>query len=73
MDLQTIKEHLTWPLKATQYLLGVDGFMNYAIKNLTSDGKLRCPCVKCVNTKLLSPDDVNYHLLHFGMMRNYSN
>ncbi|KAL2897154.1 hypothetical protein RDABS01_038937, partial [Bienertia sinuspersici] len=48
--------------------------MVYATRNIiSSDGKLRCPCIKCVNNKLLSPDDVNYHLLHFGMMRNYNN
>ncbi|XP_010679716.2 uncharacterized protein LOC104895019 [Beta vulgaris subsp. vulgaris] len=72
MDLRPIKENLTWPMKAAQYRLGVEGFMSYAIKTLTCDGKLRCPCMKCVNHKLLSPDDVNLHLLHFGMMHNYT-
>lgn len=28
--------------------------------------------MRCVNNKLLKPDDVNYHLLHYGIMRNYS-
>ncbi|KAL2895062.1 Rho1 guanine nucleotide exchange factor TUS1, partial [Bienertia sinuspersici] len=44
--------------------------MVYATRSFTSsDDKLRCPCSKCVNNKLLSPDDVNYHLLHFGIMQ----
>ncbi|KAL2921653.1 Transcription factor E [Bienertia sinuspersici] len=46
MDLNTIKENLTFPIKTPQY--------------------------RCVNTKLLNPDDVNYHLLQYGIMRNYS-
>ncbi|KAL2926436.1 Chaperone protein DnaK, partial [Bienertia sinuspersici] len=46
--------------------------MSYANSSLTHDGRLRCPCVKCINNKLLNPDDVNYHLLQYGIMRNYS-
>ncbi|KAL2937234.1 Uracil-DNA glycosylase, partial [Bienertia sinuspersici] len=72
MDLKTIKENLTFPIKAPQYRVGVDSFMSYANSSLTHDGRLRCPCVKCVNNKLLNPDDVNYHLLQYGIMRNYS-
>ncbi|KAL2893728.1 FACT complex subunit POB3 [Bienertia sinuspersici] len=74
MDLRATKEKLVLPIKSAEYRVGVDDFMVYATKSLTSsDGKLRCPCIKCVNNKLLSPDDVNYHLLHFGIMRNYYN
>ncbi|KAL2902049.1 Outer capsid protein VP4 [Bienertia sinuspersici] len=72
MDLKTIKENLTFPIKAPQYRVGVDGFMSYANSSLTHDGRLRCPYVKCVNNKLLNPDDVNYNLLQHGIMRNYS-
>ncbi|KAL2893428.1 Acyl-coenzyme A oxidase [Bienertia sinuspersici] len=46
--------------------------MSYANSTLTHDGRLRCPCVKCVNNKLLDLDDVNYHLLQYGIMSNYS-
>ncbi|KAL2937216.1 Microcin B17-processing protein McbD, partial [Bienertia sinuspersici] len=74
MDLRATKEKLALPIKSAEYRVGVDDFMVYATRSLTSsDGKLRCPCIKCVNNKLLSPDDVNYHLLHFGIMRNYNN
>ncbi|KAL2921805.1 Ectonucleotide pyrophosphatase/phosphodiesterase family member 6 [Bienertia sinuspersici] len=72
MDLKMIKENLTFPIKAPHYRVGVDGFMSYANSSLTRDGRLRCPCVKCVNNKLLNLDDVNYHLLQYGIMRNYS-
>ncbi|KAL2899194.1 hypothetical protein RDABS01_024276 [Bienertia sinuspersici] len=69
-----MKEKLALPIKSAEYREGVDDFMVYATRSLTSsDGKLRCPCIKCVNNKLLSPDDVNNHLLHFGIMRNYNN
>ncbi|KAL2896396.1 Uncharacterized protein RDABS01_038180 [Bienertia sinuspersici] len=74
MDLRAIKEKLALPIKSAEYRVGVDEFMVYATRNIiSSDGKVRCPCIKCVNNKLLSPDDVNYHLLHFGMVRNYNN
>ncbi|KAL2937453.1 FACT complex subunit POB3, partial [Bienertia sinuspersici] len=74
MDLRATKEKLALPIKSAEYRVGVDDFMVYATRSLTSsDDKLRCPCIKCVNNKLLSPDDVNYHLLHFGIMRNYNN
>ncbi|KAL2930694.1 DNA replication and repair protein RecF [Bienertia sinuspersici] len=74
MDLRATKEKLALPIKSAEYRVGVNDFMVYATRSLTSsDGKLRCPCIKCVNNKLLSPDDVNYHLLHFGIMRNYNN
>ncbi|KAL2903462.1 Tumor necrosis factor, partial [Bienertia sinuspersici] len=69
MDLKTIKENLTFSIKAPQYRVGVDGFMSYANSSLTHDGRLRCPCVKCVNNKLLNPDYVNYHLLQYGIMQ----
>ncbi|KAL2905475.1 Ribonuclease Z, partial [Bienertia sinuspersici] len=74
MDLRAMKEKLALSIKSAEYRVGVDDFMVYDTRSLTSsDGKLRCPCIKCVNNKLLSPDDVNYHLLHFGIMRNYNN
>ncbi|KAL2897748.1 adenylate kinase [Bienertia sinuspersici] len=74
MDLRAIKEKLALPIKSAEYRVGVDEFMVYATRNIISrNGKLRCPCIKYVNNKLLSPDDVNYHLLHFGMMRKYNN
>ncbi|KAL2931110.1 Ammonium transporter MEP3 [Bienertia sinuspersici] len=72
MDLRTIKENLNFPIKTPEYQLGVDGFMSYANRTLTIDAKLSCPCIKCVNNKLLNTDEVNYHLLHNGMMHNYS-
>ncbi|KAL2933088.1 hypothetical protein RDABS01_016207, partial [Bienertia sinuspersici] len=74
MDLRATKEKLALPIKSAEYRVGGDDFMVYATRSLTSsDDKLRCPCIKCVNNKLLSLDDVYYHLLHFGIMRNYNN
>ncbi|KAL2931563.1 Pescadillo-like protein [Bienertia sinuspersici] len=46
--------------------------MSYANRTLTIDAKLSCPCIKYVNNKLFNTDEVNYHFLHNGMMRNYS-
>lgn len=54
-----------------QYQVGVDGFLSFASKKLTSDGKLGCPCARYVNNKLWNLD-VNYHLFRLGMMNNYS-
>ncbi|KAL2929202.1 3-oxoacyl-[acyl-carrier-protein] synthase 3 [Bienertia sinuspersici] len=74
MDLRAIKEKLALLIKSAEYRVGVDEFMVYATRNIiSSDGKLRFPYIKCINNKLLSLDDVNYLLLHFGMMRNYNN
>ncbi|KAL2897546.1 hypothetical protein RDABS01_039329 [Bienertia sinuspersici] len=72
MELKTIKENLTFPIRARKYGVGVDGFMSYANSTFTHEGRLRCPCVKSVNNKLLDPNDVKYHLLQYGIVHNYS-
>ncbi|XP_074297118.1 uncharacterized protein LOC141627797 [Silene latifolia] len=73
MDLNFIKENLASRRESEQYRLGVRDFMRYATSDLSSSsGKIYCPCGKCVNNKLLSPDEVNLHLLSSGMMCNYS-
>ncbi|XP_074314669.1 uncharacterized protein LOC141649900 [Silene latifolia] len=73
MDLNFIKENLASRRESEQYRLGVRDFIRYATSDLSSSsGKIYCPCGKCVNNKLLSPDEVNLHLLSSGMMCNYS-
>ncbi|KAL2903479.1 GTP 3' 8-cyclase [Bienertia sinuspersici] len=52
MDLRATKEKLALPIKSAEYRVGVDDFMVYATRSLTSsDGKLRCPCIKCKRSK----------------------
>uniref|UniRef100_A0A803Q230 Transposase-associated domain-containing protein n=1 Tax=Cannabis sativa TaxID=3483 RepID=A0A803Q230_CANSA len=36
-----------------------------------SDGKIRCPCVKCVNNKRHTPVDVRGHILRWGFQTSY--
>ncbi|XP_074317203.1 uncharacterized protein LOC141653363 [Silene latifolia] len=73
MDLKIIKENLTYRIESEHYRVGVRDFMIYATsKAASSSGKIRCPCAKCVNNKLLSADEVNLHLLDTGIMCNYT-
>nr|CAD1830144.1 unnamed protein product [Ananas comosus var. bracteatus] len=71
MDIKSIKDNLDWPRGSFQYLAGVNGFLDFAFLNPSSDRKIRCPCVKCVNRTTLSREDMYDHLVCDGMLRGY--
>ena len=50
---------------SARYLQGVIEFISFALKS-SRDGKLACPCVKCVNTRRNTKYIVVEHLLNHG-------
>ena len=56
---------------SARYLQGVIEFINFALKS-SKDGKLACPCVKCVNTWRNTKDVVVEHLLNHGFSPSYT-
>ncbi|KAK8568967.1 hypothetical protein V6N12_007500 [Hibiscus sabdariffa] len=49
---------------------GVTNFLKFAFER-TEDGKIRCPCVHCVNTYRVSRRDVFDHLICDGFLKGY--
>ena len=56
-----------------QYLNGVNDFFEFVFRNPRIDGKIRCPCVQCNNTYFFGQDDVKFHLVRYGIVKNYVN
>ena len=56
---------------SARYLQGVANFINFALKSST-DRKLACPCVKCVNSHHCAQDVVIDHLLNHGFSPSYT-
>ena len=68
MDLESIKELLLSPRPSEEYLAGVAGFLDFAYIGKSSDAKILCPCVICVNGSLRKREDVYDHLdILFGV------
>ena len=71
MDLKIIKVLLGCPKGSARYLAGVEGFVEFALKNKPQDTKIYCPCHECVHTSLLSRDEIYEHLVCNGILENY--
>ncbi|XVE92524.1 hypothetical protein REPUB_Repub01dG0104600 [Reevesia pubescens] len=56
---------------SARYLQGVANFLDFALKS-SENGKLACPCVKCVNGCRHTQDIVANHLLSHGISRSYT-
>ncbi|XP_050258987.1 uncharacterized protein LOC126703983 [Quercus robur] len=54
-----------------EYIEGVLKFVEFASKH-ASDGKIFCPCTKCVNMNLVLPGVAREHLWSKGMLQNYT-
>lgn len=72
MDLESIKELLLSPRPSDEYLAGVAGFLDFAYIGKSSDAKIRCPCVVCVNASLWKREDVYDHLVCSGFSPGYT-
>lgn len=72
MDLTAIKKLLSSRRPSADYLAGVDGFLDFAYTGKSSDAKIHCPCVRCVNRNLLKRDTVYDHLVCNGMLLRYT-
>ena len=55
-----------------QFIAGVAQFIEFC-KSMPryNPQELRCPCRKCKNRKLISVDDVHYHLVKGGFVPHY--
>lgn len=57
-----------------EFLEGLEYFLNFAYSRpqFVFDGKIKCPCSKCRNTKNRSRDDVQYHVAKNGFVGAYT-
>lgn len=72
MDLTNIKKLLCSPRPSADYLAGIEGFLDFAYTGKSTDAKIRCPCIKCVNKFLLKRNTVYDHLVCNGMLLGYT-
>ena len=54
-----------------EYIEGVLSFVEFASLH-TRDGKILCPCIKCVNLNLVSPRVAREHLWSKRMLGSYT-
>ncbi|XP_028101631.1 uncharacterized protein LOC114300952 [Camellia sinensis] len=51
---------------------GVKLFLQFAIGVIDQNGNLLCPCIKCVNVYRQNLQNVEIHLLQYGIMQTYT-
>lgn len=56
---------------SNEYTAGVFAFVEYAKGFENWEGKIRCPCKKCLNTYKLYGDTMACHLLANGFIQDY--
>ena len=54
------------------YKDGVRDFLQFAMRNAFSNGKIMCPCIRCVNCSQQTLEIVREHLICDGFMRGYT-
>ncbi|XP_016459915.1 uncharacterized protein LOC107783459 isoform X1 [Nicotiana tabacum] len=54
------------------YLIGVQKFLDYALRTTGESYEIRCPYVKCCNTTLGTRETVESHLKVYGIIKNYT-
>ncbi|XP_052171518.1 uncharacterized protein LOC127787497 [Diospyros lotus] len=54
------------------YQIGVQKFLDYALKKLGAKNKIRCPCTKCCNTDLGTRESIEAHLMIHGISEGYT-
>ena len=54
------------------YQMGVQKFLDYALKKLGAKNKIRCPCMKCCNTNFGTHESVRAHLMIHGISEGYT-
>ena len=55
-----------------QYIDGVNSFLTFAMTVVDRSGKIPCPCIDCLNCYQQSANIVQIHLLHRGIMQDYT-
>ncbi|GJZ62007.1 transposon, En/Spm-like protein [Tanacetum coccineum] len=61
------------PRASSQYVSGVEYFLNFAFENSSKHGMILCPCTDCHNRFHLERDKVYDHLICVGFKRGYLN
>ncbi|CAL5346170.1 unnamed protein product [Camellia sinensis] len=56
---------------SSQYRDGVKAFVQFAMSNVGPNGKIRCPCMDCLNCEQHTSKIVEYHLVVKGMSPSY--
>ncbi len=63
------------PRISDAYKKGVEEFLQFAEHNVVSYNngvRIRCPCVNCLNGRILSVFEIREHLLCDGFLKNYT-
>ena len=55
-----------------EYLDGVRDFIKFGMDKSSLNGKISCPCRRCVNNSYLDPQTVEEHLVWNGFSRGYT-
>ena len=57
---------------SAEYLIEIEKFLDYAFREGDENGKVRCPCKKCVLRKLKIRGDIYDDLVVNGIMSGYN-
>ena len=60
------------PRASTEYLFGLNQFLDFAFDKSSCNGKILCPCKECYNRYWTSRDDVYNHLVCNGFIPGYT-
>ena len=66
------KSWINKPRNSREYLNGIQNFIKFGMEKSSINGKILCPCRKCVNSSTLSPQIVEGHLLWNEFLRGYT-
>ncbi|KAL7254801.1 hypothetical protein ACSBR1_009032 [Camellia fascicularis] len=58
-------------LSSREYQEGVNSFIEFVMRNVGFEDKLRCPCVDCLNEKIHTIYVVRIHLIRRGISLSY--
>ena len=56
---------------SSEYRVGVDEFLEFAILNSENRMLIRCPCARCCNMEFHTPKEVKLHLFQKGFLQTY--
>ncbi|XP_028070416.1 uncharacterized protein LOC114272896 [Camellia sinensis] len=54
------------------YMQGIKEFLEFASHNVSNDGTISCPCMRCVNSYMLTLEVVHDHLVSYGISPGYN-
>ncbi|WCJ37986.1 hypothetical protein M5689_019073 [Euphorbia peplus] len=63
---------MSQPRCNSEYRKGVEEFIQLALRNISNDGRIICPCVNCYNSFLQMSNVVREHLICDGFLKGYT-